>query len=180
VPSFPDPTIPTTIAEDKGIFYILDEKFIDNISELPYSSGTPEVNWQASGYIHAWIDITGFKQMSRDNGIDYIPGGPEDFAIVQYDAKAKFGSVTKLLKSVQVSQENNFTIATLAVDLYWKSTICYENSCWKCRIMIKHSSRIQSSLQNISPLQEDLWANLTNIIILYMKISASALRISQD
>jgi hypothetical protein len=25
--------IPTAIAEDKGIFYILDEKFIDNISE---------------------------------------------------------------------------------------------------------------------------------------------------
>jgi hypothetical protein len=126
------PTTPTAIAEDKGIFYILDEKFIDNISELPYSSGTPETNWQASGYIHAWIDITGFKQMCRDNGIDYIPGSPEDFAIVQYDAKAEVpGSVTKLLKSVQVSQANNFTIATLTVDLYWKSTICDENSCWE-------------------------------------------------
>jgi hypothetical protein len=29
--------IPTAIAVDKGIFYILDEKFIDNISELPES-----------------------------------------------------------------------------------------------------------------------------------------------
>jgi hypothetical protein len=175
------PTIPTAIAEDKGIFYILDEKFIDNISELPYSSGIPEVNWQASGHIHAWIDITGFKQMSHENGIDYIPGSPEDFAIVQYDAKAKVpGSVTKLLKSVQVSQENNFSIATLTVDLYWKSTICYENSCWE----VPHHDKAQFQDTELSPniypqLQEDLRVNLTQYNnSLYENIGISIANIS--
>lgn len=96
--------IPTALAEDKGIFYILDEKFINNISELPYSAGTPETNWRASGYIHAWIDITGFRQMSRDNGIDYIPGRPADLAIVQYDAKAADvpGSVRKSISPLRL------------------------------------------------------------------------------
>jgi hypothetical protein len=51
--------IPTTLAADKGVFYILDEKFIDNISELPYSAGTPDKQIQKSGNIAAWIDIVG-------------------------------------------------------------------------------------------------------------------------
>jgi hypothetical protein len=156
------PTIPTAIAEDKGIFYILDEKFIDNISELPYSSGIPEVNWQASGYIQAWIDITGFKQMSRENGIDYIPGSPEDFAIVQYDAKAEVpGSVTKIDKSITTYQIHNFTTSILTVNLYWKSISCDKNSCWE----VPHHDKAQFRDTEISPkiytpLQEDLRVNL--------------------
>ncbi len=92
----------------------------------------PDVNWHESGYIRGWIDIVGFREMIWDNDTDFVPGNPVDFAIVQYDAGAEVpGSVTKLLKSVQVSQANNFTTATLTVDLYWKSTICDENSCWE-------------------------------------------------
>jgi hypothetical protein len=156
--------IPTALAEDKGIFYILDEKFINNISELPYSAGTPETNRQASGYIHAWIDITGFKQMSRDNGIDYIPGRPADLAIVQYDAKAADvpGSVTKIDKSIMTYQSNNSTIAVLTVDLYWKSTICDENSCWE----VPYHETAQFRDTEISPVQykpisQELKVNIT-------------------
>lgn len=125
-------------------------EFVNSVYDLPSSTGIPEMNWQSSGHIRAWIDITGFRQMIRDNGIDYIPGSPEDFAIVQYDAKAKVpGSVTKLLKSVQVLQENNFSIATLAVDLYWKSTICDKNSCWE----VPHHDKAQFSDSEVSPKQ---------------------------
>jgi hypothetical protein len=173
--------IPTTLAEDKGIFYILDEKFIDNISELPYSSGIPEMNWQASGYIHAWIDITGFKQMSRDNGIDYIPGSPEDFVIVQYDAKAEVpGSVTKIDKSITTHQSHNFTTSILTVNLYWKSISCDENSCWE----VPHSEEATFQDTEISPntypiLQEDLRVNLTQYNnSLYENIGISIANIS--
>jgi hypothetical protein len=175
------PTIPTAIAEDKGIFYILDEKFIDNISELPYSSGIPEMNWQASGHIHAWIDITGFKQMSRDNGIDYLPGSPEDFAIVQYDAKAEVpGSVTKIDKSITTYQSHNFTTSILTVNLYWKSISCDEDSCWE----VQHSEEATFQDTEISPntdpiLQEDLKVNLTQYNnSLYENIGISIANIS--
>jgi len=77
-----------------------------------------------------------------------VPGNASDFAIVQYDAKADVpGSVTKILKSVQVSQANNFTIATLAVDLYWESTICDEDSCWE----VPHHDKAQFQDSEKSP-----------------------------
>ncbi len=92
----------------------------------------PDVNWHESGYIRGWIDIVGFRDLIWENDTDFVPGNASDFAIVQYDTVAEVpGSVTKLLKSVQVLQANNFTIATLAVDLYWKSTICDKDSCWE-------------------------------------------------
>jgi hypothetical protein len=175
VPSFPDPA-------DKGIFYILDEKFINNISELPDSAGTPETNWQVSGYIHAWIDITGFRQMSRDNGIDYIPGRPADLAIVQYDAKAADvpGSVTKIDKSITTYQNNNFTIAVVTVDLYWKSISCDKNSCWE----VPHHETAQFRDTEISPVQykpisEELNINITQYNnSLYENIGISIANIS--
>jgi hypothetical protein len=174
--------IPTANAQDKGIFYILDEKFIDNINELPYSSGIPEVNWQASGYIHAWIDITGFKQMSRDNGIDYISGRSADLAIVQYDAKAADvpGSVTKIDKSITTYLSNNFTIAVLTVDLYWKSISCDKNSCWE----VPHHETAQFRDAEISPVQyksisEELNVNITQYNnSLYENIGISSANIS--
>lgn len=70
--------IPTTFAADKGIFYILDEKFIDNINELPDSAGNPDKHIQKSGNIEGWIDIVGFNKMMRENGLDYVPGNPVD------------------------------------------------------------------------------------------------------
>jgi len=100
---------------------------------------------------------------------------------VQYDAKAKVpGSVTKLLKFVQVSQENNFSIATLTADLYWKSTICDKNSCWE----VPHHDKAQFRDTEISPkiytpLQEDIGVNLTQYNnSLYENIGISIVNIS--
>jgi hypothetical protein len=75
--------IPTAIAADKGIFYILDEKFIDKISELPESSPVAEINiQQSSGYLAGWIDIVGYRDMSREKNVNYVPGNPADYVIV--------------------------------------------------------------------------------------------------
>jgi len=108
----------------------------------------PDVNWYESGYIRGWIDIVGFRELIWENDTDFVPGNPSDFVVVQYDAVTQVpGSVTKLLKSVQVSQANNFTIATLAVDLYWKSTICDEDSCWE----VPHHNKAQFQDSEKSP-----------------------------
>ncbi len=123
--------IPPALAVDKGIFYILDEKFIDNISELPYSPGNPDKQIQRSGNIEAWIDIVGFNKMMRENGIDYVPGNPADHAIVQYDAKGRQpGIFDSIEKTVSFSQSGNSLTAVLNVKLKWHTESCDENGCF--------------------------------------------------
>jgi hypothetical protein len=119
--------------------------------------------------------------MSRDNGIDYIPGSSEDFAIVQYDAKAEVpGSVTRIDKSVTTHQSHNFTTSILTVNLYWKSISCDENSCWE----VPHHDKAQFRDVEASPVQyntisKELRLNITqynsslyeNIVISIANIS---------
>lgn len=120
--------IPTAYAGD-GIFGILQGSYGDAIEDLPASYPTvPDKNMQQSGNIQAWIDIVGFRQMIRDNGIDYVPGNPVDFSIVQYDAWANLDcdgcSVDSLTKSLSVNTQDDMTIATLDVVLKWSQTTC--------------------------------------------------------
>jgi hypothetical protein len=130
--------IPATFAADTGIFYILDEKFINNISELPPSSGTPDIVWQQSGHIKAWIDIVGFNKMMQENGVNYVPGNPTDYAIVQYDAKfvpydcPTTCSVEYLKHSISVYASGNTTVAQDDIELKWATIYvnCDEGGCW--------------------------------------------------
>ena len=70
----------------------------------------------------------GFRQMMRDNGTDYVPGSPADYAIVQYDSWADLDcdgcSVVSLTKNVAVSMSGNQTVAVLSVDLKYSRTVC--------------------------------------------------------
>src|SRR3989304_904695 len=102
-----------------GILEDINKMYISHINQLPYSSGSPEKNIQTSGHISGWVDIVGFRQMIRDKGIDYVPGSPADYAIVQYDAWAKLDcegcSLESLTKSIAVSTSGNRTLAALSV-----------------------------------------------------------------
>ncbi len=139
--------IPTSLAADKGIFNILDEKFIDNISELPESSPVPEINIQQSdGYLAAWIDIAGYRDMSRENNISYVPGNPAEYAIVLdeagiFDGKRlltpseasgaalKFDSITK---SITTEQRGNMTVARLHAVLKYHRICSDEHGSYVC------------------------------------------------
>ena len=165
--------IPTAIAADKGIFYILDEKFIDNISELPESNPVAEINIQQSGgYLAGWIDIVGYRDMSRENNISYVPGNPAEYAIVLgeaglFDGKrlmtpseasgpdVKFDSITK---SISVEQKGNMTVAKLHAVLEYHTMCSDEHGAYVCSRRTEendfydseHSPEIYPPLQNIS------------------------------
>jgi hypothetical protein len=165
--------IPTAIAADKGIFYILDEKFIDNISELPESHPVPEINIkQSDGYLAGWIDIVGYQNMSRENNISYVPGNPAEYAIVLGDAglfdgkelmtpleasgsDMKFDSITK---SISVEQKGNMTVARLHAILEYHAMCRDEQGSYVCSKRTEEkdfydserSPEIYPSLQNIS------------------------------
>lgn len=114
-----------------GIFSILDEQFIDNISDLPFSLGTPQIKMQEQGHISAWIDIVGFRNLSREGDIYYILGDPSNLAIVQYDAKADPpGTLDSLDKSLSVYQSGNSTIASLHVVLKYHTITCDKQGCY--------------------------------------------------
>lgn len=112
---------------------------VDSSKDIPATSGTPNVTMQGSGNFRGWIDVVGWKEMVRENGIDYIPGIPKDYAIVAGDVS--FDSLRSrivtdsritncywclfdsLNKSTEVVQEGNETVATLYATLRWHETV---------------------------------------------------------
>ena len=122
--------------EYDGIFKILDEQYIENISELPYSAGTPEKIEQSSEHIRGWIDIVGFRDVVHVDGIDYINGNPADKAIIQYDAWGTGVSVDSVTKTITVYLSGNNTVAKMDIILKWHyyySCNCNKNGCSTCR-----------------------------------------------
>ncbi len=122
-----------------SIFDVLDGQYIDSVSELPQSDGIPDQNIQKSGHIEGWIDITGYRQMVREDGIDYVLGSPADYAIVQNDVWGYFAkgqkcyscAVEKIQKDISVTTSGNYTIATMKITLFWYEVLCDQNSCWE-------------------------------------------------
>ncbi len=82
-----------------GIFSILDEKYIDNISNLPENTDLkpdrkvmPSYEWFSEhcegdstiNCVFGWIDLVGFRDMVQIGDTSYINKSPADNAIVQY------------------------------------------------------------------------------------------------
>ena len=119
-----------------GIFSILDEKYIDQISDLPYSAGTPDMNiqrsWGTQAWIEGWIDITGFRNMTQENGTYYVNGNPAIMAIIQNDAYGKFKCSIcdySIKKTLSVWDSGNYTIANLDVKMTWYELVCTKDGC---------------------------------------------------
>ena len=155
---------PTALAADKGIFYILDEKFIDNISELPDSVGNPDKQIQTSGNIEAWIDIVGFNKMMHENGLDYVPGNPADHAIIQYDAEGtQPGIFDSIEKTISFTKLGNNLTAVLNVKLQWHTKYCDDKGCFVNGRFTETAAFQDTELSpnTYPPLPEDLRVNLT-------------------
>ncbi len=74
------------------------------------------------------------------NDVTYIKGNPADSAIVQYDAyfdmpkgqQCATCELDSIKKSIAVSQEGNYTVATLTMILKFHETLCDSNgACWQ-------------------------------------------------
>lgn len=136
--------IPSVQAYD-GIFKILDERYVEAASDLPESKNLkPDMNIQSSGHINSWIDIVGFRDMIREDSIDYVSGSPIDHAIVQGDAWSDFSGgdcnpfsvrhcyQDSIDKKFSISSNESHIIARMDVILkYHKMFVrCGGMSCW--------------------------------------------------
>ena len=116
---------------DENIFDILDEQYIEDIKDLPFSSGTPTINWHQSGNIKGWIDITGFRNLSREGENYFIIGDPASLAIVAADAAGTpQGIFDSIDKTVSFSQSGNILTASLNVILKWHTIYCDKKGCY--------------------------------------------------
>jgi hypothetical protein len=110
---------------------VMSQTYINSVSELPITTGTPEIKWQENGHIRAWIDIVGFRNLSRDGDKYYILGDPATEAIIQYDAiDLQYGYLDGLEKTVSFSQSGNNLTASLHVVLKWHTVYCDKDGCF--------------------------------------------------
>lgn len=109
-----------------GNYSIIDmimEYYIDSVDNLVYPDVLqPEKTIQQSGNIVGWIDIVGFDNLTMINGEYYIPGKPEDHAIIAYDkwetADGWNRGVDELSETIQVT--SNGAMITASMDIYLK------------------------------------------------------------
>lgn len=116
-----------------GLFDILNENYIESINELPYSAGIPSVEWQHQSHIKSWVDIVGFKNLTKENGVYFIQGDPASLAIVQYGFEHDIeNNVDSITGSLLLSQSDNNLIASLTVVLKWHVWCYSKTSSWIC------------------------------------------------
>jgi hypothetical protein len=116
---------------EAGLFDILNEPYISDISELPYSSGNPSVSWQESGNIRGYVEIVGFRNLSRDGEKYYILGDPARLAIVAGDAAANPpGIFDSIDKTISFTQSGNNLTASLNVVLKYHTEYCDDKGCF--------------------------------------------------
>lgn len=73
------------VASADTISEILETEYLDFAHALNYSSVyDPDKTVQHSRHIRGWIDIVGYDNMTLIDGLYYIPGAPEDYAIVKH------------------------------------------------------------------------------------------------
>lgn len=131
------------------LFDILNETYINDIKDIPYSSGKPAVEWQPSQeyfkeyckrdyspyFVSGWVDIVGFRNTTKINNTFYFNETPESSAIIRYDtnvcalccSRYKGGWNYKLEK---YEQDNRFVVkltATAILYYYIEANKYYDN-----------------------------------------------------
>lgn len=147
--------VPATSNPDTTIFSILNDSYIQNVYELPYFSGIPDKNIQQSGNIRGWIDITGFRNLTKKNVTYYVNANPSTLAILQYDAWGEFKCETcgySIKKSVSVwDNSDNTTYANLFLKMVWYEKFYTKNG-YSC---VEHTEYAVFQDSEHSPLKID-------------------------
>ncbi len=162
IPVFADDGV---IERYKQFMAMVNTQYVDNASELPTDIDmTPNnsIRVQSSGHIKAQITIAGYKNIIKENGIEYIHGNPIDLAVVKYDIKANLTDcpsiiengcgVAAIYKDTNISQSGNQIIARMDITLYW-----YYISCGLACIKIeRHESASFFDYRTIPPAYSGL------------------------
>ncbi len=114
----------------------LNSTYITDVSELPRigeSQLHPDIEMTTAGHLQGWVDIVGFQNMAKINGIFYIQGDPAADAVVRGSARIWLqppGVYPSLTQTISVKQVEASVIATLHAVLKWYTVSCDDDGCW--------------------------------------------------
>ncbi len=157
-------------------FFDKNDTYIKSIAELPYSQGTPNIEWQTNGNIHGWIDIVGFKNLSKRNGQFFINSNPIELAIVLFDASGSppsGGVLESITTSVSVFQSGTETIAQLIVVMNWKNPIYCANKKGKGRYICGWSRHQDNAIFQDSITTPEIINSSEKIQVTFTKLNVT-------
>jgi hypothetical protein len=114
----------------------LNSTYITDVSELPsYSESQlhPDIEMTTANHLQGWVDIVGFQNMAKINGILYIHGDPAANAVVRGNARIWLqpeGVNPELTQSISIKQVGTNIVATLHAVLKWYTVSCDDDGCW--------------------------------------------------
>ena len=123
--------IPVASAEDNFIDDMMNQKFVATVDQLPYTTVSPEINWQTNGNIQAWCDIIGWKNLTRVENTYYTYGKISDTIIIDGNSIGiQSGTKDSITNSFSFSQSADKLTVSMTVILKWHTVTCDKKGCY--------------------------------------------------
>jgi hypothetical protein len=128
--------IPGVAAEGYDIFKLIDSAWSGDWKDLNCEAVQPDKVIYSTADMSGWIDIAGYRNMTRVDGVDYVYGDPVSCAVVEYDVWDLISGVKErwndnvdwIHKDLEVRQDSDELIASLDVEMKWHhSTLKFNN-----------------------------------------------------
>ena len=120
------PDVAAEEMEETDILEFLDmlisNEWDGNFDSLNYKATDPAAVWVTSPLMLAWVDIVGYRNMSRINNTDYILGDPCSCVIVESDVKDLLGwndNVDWIDKQFSYHISNGNITVTFNITMLW-------------------------------------------------------------
>jgi hypothetical protein len=119
--------LPFASADTNFLDDMMNQKFVATVDQLPYSTVSPEINWQTNGNIKGWVDIVGWKNLTKVGNKYYTYGSIADTVISDGGSVGiQPGIQDTITNSYSFSQSGNQITASLTVVLKWHK-ICSDD-----------------------------------------------------
>ena len=120
------PGVAAEESEDEYLLYFMDMLISNNwdgsFDSLNYKATYPAVEWIPGPHMMAWVDIVGYRNMSRIKNTDYINGNPVACVIVESEVKDLLtwnDNVDWIEKEFSYNVSNGNITVTLDITMLW-------------------------------------------------------------
>jgi hypothetical protein len=121
----------STDDDSKFLDTIQNQKFVATVDQLPYTTVSPEINWQTNGNIKGWVDIVGWKNLTRVGDTFYTYGTLADTIIVDGGSIGlQSGIKDSITNTYSFSQSGVKLTVSMTVILQWHIVTCDKKGCY--------------------------------------------------
>jgi hypothetical protein len=128
--------MPSATAEGYDIFGLINSTWSGDWEDLNYEAVQLDKVIHSTADMSGWIDIAGYRNMTRIDGMDYVYGGPVSCAIVEYDVWDLISGVKErwndnvdwIHEDLEVRQDGDELSASLDVEMKWHHSVLKFNN----------------------------------------------------